>query len=334
MTASTRTERYPFETIPFGWFSVGYQEEFPGGEVRPLKYFGRDLVGFRDDTGAMRVMDAFCPHLGAHLGYGGHVDGEDVVCPFHGWKFNTEGRCVDIPYSDRVNKLAKIRTYPVQELNGHVMVWWHPDDEAPKYEVPEVPELTSEDFLHHARRDWQINACMQELGENSVDLAHFKYIHGTDFVPKMESLEFDGYNQIMKSVQYFHTPRGTTEGHIDVNMYGRGMGTTRFTGIVETLLLTATTPIDEENSHVRFWFHVRKLGDERAESSVGDALVADVSKQVEEDIPVWENKVFLQRPALAKGDQVFIEYRKWCQRFIADSLKSGDVEPAGVADEG
>lgn len=108
------TPRYPFP-IPFGWFCVGYPEDFPAGEPKALYYFARHLVGWRDEAGAVHVQDAFCPHLGAHLGHGGHVEGCEIVCPFHGWKYDAEGRNTDIPYSERVNRKARLVTYPTIE---------------------------------------------------------------------------------------------------------------------------------------------------------------------------------------------------------------------------
>ena len=74
--------------IPNGWFAVAWSRELHAGDVRPIHYFGEDLVLFRTRSGQARVLDAFCPHLGAHLGYGGRVMGETVRCPFHGWQFD------------------------------------------------------------------------------------------------------------------------------------------------------------------------------------------------------------------------------------------------------
>ena len=66
----------------------------------------------------LHVQDAFCPHLGAHLGHGGTVDGCEIACPFHGWKFDADGNNTDIPYCERTNRRATLRTYPVVERNG------------------------------------------------------------------------------------------------------------------------------------------------------------------------------------------------------------------------
>lgn len=82
-----------FPAIPNGWFAVAFSDEVKAGGVRPLRYLGRELVLFRSSTGVASVLDAHCPHLGAHLGIGGGVVGETLACPFHGWRFDAQGQC-------------------------------------------------------------------------------------------------------------------------------------------------------------------------------------------------------------------------------------------------
>ena len=94
-------ERFPFPAYPNGWARVALGEDLPPGGVVPLRYFGRDLVLFRTDSGEARVLDAHCPHLGAHLGHGGRVEGEGIRCPFHAWWWDGDGRCLEIPYASR-----------------------------------------------------------------------------------------------------------------------------------------------------------------------------------------------------------------------------------------
>ena len=62
--------RFPFP-IPSGWFAVAFSSELEAGEVKPVRYFGKELVLFRTSDGEAHLLDAFCPHLGAHLGHGG-----------------------------------------------------------------------------------------------------------------------------------------------------------------------------------------------------------------------------------------------------------------------
>ena len=108
--------RYPLP-MPFGWFQIGWPDELPVGKAVPMYYFARHLVAWRGEDGNAHLMDAFCPHLGSHLGYGlgadgshgGNVEGNTIVCPLHNWVFDTEGNNIDVPYSHRTNKKAKIR---------------------------------------------------------------------------------------------------------------------------------------------------------------------------------------------------------------------------------
>jgi len=74
--------RFPMPRYPNGWAQVAYSEELPPGGVMPLQYFGRDLVLFRTESGAPQVLDAHCGHMGAHLGHGGRVEGDSIVCHF------------------------------------------------------------------------------------------------------------------------------------------------------------------------------------------------------------------------------------------------------------
>ena len=75
-------ERYPFPAYPNGWSRVGLTEELEVGGVQAIRFFGRELVLFRTESGQACVLDAHCRHLGAHLALGGSVRGEAIRCPF------------------------------------------------------------------------------------------------------------------------------------------------------------------------------------------------------------------------------------------------------------
>ena len=225
--------RFPFP-IPYSWYQVAWSDELPVGGVRPLYYFATDLVLWRDDEGTAHLQDAICPHLGAHLGHGGHVEGCTLQCPFHGWRYDGEGTNVDIPYSSRTNGRAKLRTYPVVERNGLIMAWYHPDGVEPLFDIPEVPELNDDTrFTPQVHRSFDIPAAWQEIAENQVDVAHFRYVHNTDIVPEIAEYSTDGHMAYLRSEQKFPTPQGTVDGRIDVDTYCPGFGVVRFRGIVE-----------------------------------------------------------------------------------------------------
>jgi phenylpropionate dioxygenase-like ring-hydroxylating dioxygenase large terminal subunit len=110
--------------FPRGWFVVGFSEDLEPEQVRPARYFDRDFVIWRTSSGQARVFDAHCPHLGAHLGHGGKVEGDSIRCPFHSWGFDATGQCTDIPYASRVPPKARVRSWPTLERNGMVMMWF------------------------------------------------------------------------------------------------------------------------------------------------------------------------------------------------------------------
>jgi 3-ketosteroid 9alpha-monooxygenase subunit A len=305
--------RFPFP-LPNGWFAVACSDEIAPGELKRLHYFGRELVLFRGADGEARVFDAHCPHLGAHLGYGGRVEGSSVRCPFHGWRFDGSGACVEIPYAARIPERARLRAWPSVERNGLVLVWVHAAGAAPSFEVPAIPELGDPDWTESIRREWRVRSSHQELAENTVDQAHFRFVHRTNTVADTE-LRPDGPLLRVVSTSRVATPRGEQQGRIEIHCYGLGVGWTRFTGVVDTLVITCGTAIDEDTLHMRLQLLVRRLGDVEATRGVGRAFVHEIERQFAEDIPIWENKVHWQEPLLCDGDGPIGILRRWARQF-------------------
>jgi phenylpropionate dioxygenase-like ring-hydroxylating dioxygenase large terminal subunit len=110
----------PLSMKPTGWFQVAWSDQVGVGDVHAMKYFGTEMVAWRSESGQVTVMNAYCEHLGAHLGFGGRVQGEVIACPFHGWQWDAEGRNVCIPYEPRPNRGRRMRTFPVAELNESI----------------------------------------------------------------------------------------------------------------------------------------------------------------------------------------------------------------------
>ncbi len=321
--------------IPSGWFQVAWSEEIEPGQVIPRYYFGRHLALWRDDDGAIHLNDAFCPHLGAHFGHGGRVEGCELVCPFHGWQFDAEGTNTLIPYSERTNQKAKVRAYPVQEFGGIVLAWYHPHDEPPSFEIDVPSELTDPEFTGWHTQHFTVNVAAQEMAENSVDGPHFRYVHNTDIVPEIESYDTEAHRARMRSIQRFPTPRGVVDGRIDVDNQGPGFAVTRFSGIVDTFLVGAAVPVEADRSEVRFSFKVRNLGDEATTSNVGRAFIDEVCKQFMEDTPIWEHKAHIVRPALADTDPPYLKFRKWYRQFYVEGVDTEtDVFPPAAPTDG
>lgn len=333
MTATATTRTYPMP-MPFGWFQVAWSDEVAPGEARPLFFFDRHLVAWRGDDGTAHVWDAFCPHLGAHLGVRARIEGDEVVCPLHGWRYDSGGSCVDVPYSTRVNQQARIRTYPVIERNGLLMAWYHPDDAPPEWDVPELEEFgPSDEYSEVFRRTYSLGCHWQEIAETQVDAAHIQ-AHLVEYqimmnggvspddipTPQVDSYDTDGPVAHIRIAQDFPTPKGAVTGRIDTDVVGPGFAATWFTGLVDTLLLGCATPTGPGSCELRYSFVVRRSGDAESTTRLGEAFIREIHERTVEDVEVWEAKAYVTKPALALGDGPIMQYRRWCEQFYAEGV--------------
>jgi nitrite reductase/ring-hydroxylating ferredoxin subunit len=305
-------DRYPFP-LPYGWFAVGRLDELDGQAVTPVRAAGRDLVVWRDGPD-WRVFDAYCPHLGAHLGYGGRVDDGCLVCPFHEWSFDAQGHNAAIPYADRPNRKATVRTYPTVVRNRLVLFWYHPDpDVAPGWEVPDAVDDASVECMRFTR---QIKTVWQELAENAVDMAHFKSIHGMSKIGEIGQIDIDGPLRRVHSAQSFQSSRGEFEGSIESTSYGPGIGVVRFELMSVVTLVSAATALEDGLMEVRQTLY--HAPDDEIGAKIGQAFGAEVERQFGQDIPIWEHKRYQPSPALAPSERPVTEFRRWASQFYAE----------------
>lgn len=309
--------RFPFPAYPNGWFRVAYAAELGPGDVRALHFFGRELVLFRGEAGEAHLLDAYCPHLGAHLGHGGRVEGRAIRCPFHAWLWDGDGHCLEIPYAGKIPPRARIAAWPLVERNGLLLAHHHAEGKPPTWEVPALPEVGSDDWTPFEVRRWRVRSRWLDMNENAVDQVHFKYVHGTHTIPETEA-EMDGHVLHCRSRMKMGTPRGEIDGGIETIDHGPAFQVVRVTGAVETLMVNTATPIDEEHTDVSFAYSLRRTGDAEATRGVGAAMIRDLERQMEQDIVIWENKRYWERPMLCDGDGAFGVYRRWMRQFFGD----------------
>jgi nitrite reductase/ring-hydroxylating ferredoxin subunit len=326
---STR-ERNPYYTcFPWGWYGVHYSDELAVGEVKPLHYFDRPLVLWRDAEGGAHLMDAFCPHLGAHLGHGGRVEGLHLVCPFHHWHWDGAGRNACVPYGPRPHPKARVGVYPTVERNGLVLCWYHPGGAPPSFEIPEVPEYYDDGYSDYHKASWTIRTTWQETAENGPDFVHLRSVHGTPVLPELESYECDGVVASMRAKVTYHSPKGDTAGRIDTDSYGPGFSTARFRGIIDLCMVDWCVPIDYERIENHKGYLVSRKDGERKVETVGRALVRELVHQMDQDIAIFEKKIFVPRPALVEGDGPIMKFRRWAAQFYEPSAEGRRPRPAG-----
>jgi phenylpropionate dioxygenase-like ring-hydroxylating dioxygenase large terminal subunit len=309
--------RFPYPAYANGWFRVAYSQELAVGEVQPLRYLGRELVLMRDETGRAHVLDAFCPHLGAHLGFGGRVEDGTLRCPFHAWRFDpASGACVEVPYAKKIPPKASLGVWPVAEKNGLILLHHHAHGDAPTWEIPDLPEFGSSEWTPYEIRRWTVRSRWLDMNENAVDRVHFRYVHGTQTIPESE-VEVDGHILTVRNRVTFATPRGDVVGALRTDDHGPAFQTVRLRGIAETLMVNTATPIDEETTDVSFAYTSKKS--EGGGQGVGEALIRDLEKQMAQDIVIWEHKAYWKRPMLCDGDGEIGIYRRWMRQFFSEA---------------
>jgi len=319
-------ERFPFPAYANGWARVARSEELGARGVLPLRYFGRDLVAFRSESGRAAVLDAHCRHLGAHLGIGGRVEGEGLRCPFHAWQWNAQGRCIDIPYAKRIPVGASIRAWQSCERNGFLFVWFHALDQPPAEAVPEIPEYAHPEWTPYQVLRWKIRSRSYDMGENAVDDVHFRYLHGAASQPRTTPGEIRGRRSFLSKMQ-LDTPKGRVDGEIESTTVP-GMGLVYVRGICDTLIVITGTPIDGESFDQMFCY-TQRIGQDRSREGLARALLRDLEKQMNEDVVLFEHKKHWTRPLLCDGDGPIGEYRREARARYTGEFHLRDDESQG-----
>ncbi len=328
------TKRFPFHPYPNSWFVVAFSDELPAKGVMPLHYFGQELVLFRSEEGVARVLDAYCPHLGAHLAIGGVVEGERLRCPFHGWKFDGHsGQCAAVPFAAKIPPRASVRSWPVRETDGVIMVYHHAEGAAPTWEVPSVH---TDEWTTPAQFKWKLRSACQEILENTVDTSHLPTVHDARRPGNYRLKSNDGpvlshELDIQWDGAYIGFPGTEMDVRLDISVYGLGQIH------VDTLAILVgmqarqrffTTPIDEEHIHLRAAVQVRKQPDEQMTQTIDTMFRQAFETDFVKDFPIWENKSYRAQPMLSEADGPIAMYRRWARQFY--SAEAPAEESKGV----
>lgn len=148
----------------------------PDGTPQEVRIYGENLVAFRDTSGRVGVIQAFCPHRQAPLVYGRNENG-GLRCLYHGWKYDVDGTCLDMPNEapDSVFK-DKVRAehYPTCESAGVIWVYMGPKDLQP--EMPDMEWMRVPDAYRNVHRFHMPGNWVQAM-EGDVDSSHIGFLH-------------------------------------------------------------------------------------------------------------------------------------------------------------
>ena len=328
-----------------GWHIVMFSRELQVGDIKRLHYFGKDMVLFRGESGRAAIVDAYCPHLGAHLASnGGRLKGDCIACPFHGWTYDADGTCVDIPYASSIPEKAvnALYAWPVIERNGFIAVWHDPERQGePDDYLPEIPVWGNGqeqwgDWSFH-RSTVRSKGC--DVIENIVDKGHFGFVHGgkvrefenrfTDFTvtqisrvdrdPDAEmiiptGLDFDLGEVAAQSLEMKADAWGDATYHGPAIMYFYTESRSEAFSY-QSWWVNYHTPVNDEELDLCSGVIVNSLTDEPLPDEFLEQYPKTAHAAFWQDVEVWQDKVYVADPILCDGDGPVNKLRRWYEQF-------------------
>ena len=321
----------PYTWKPTGWFQIGWSADFPAGEVRPLRYFDEDLVAYRGDDGDLHVLNAHCPHFGAHIGHGGTVSGDCVTCPYHGWVWGPDGTNVSIPYQDTPNRSQRLRSWPVDEQYGCVFVWHQPDAGPPTWAMPDVfrsfPQFETDPAAYYPPHPTFVDKATREpvhpqvVAENGPDSVHFKSVHRASVLPVALDWVPDG--PIWKFVTGWPNVASEDPNEMALKihswMFGLGGAISVFEGAQNHRLAFTVTPVERGLSDLFYtvwWPRLPGDGSPTPPPELRQQVEDRFMVTMWDDLGIWRYQRYVEHPALAKQDaKPYKALRDWAQQF-------------------
>lgn len=312
--------------FPPGWYVVAEAREIPRRRPVGLTRFGRALVLFRTEEGAVAALDDRCRHRGAALSLG-TVTGSRVACPFHGFEFDARGACTRVPVLGPDAKPPKAlctRAYEVREVDDWVWLWW---GDLPA-EVPEVPRFA---HLHGGRhgyhtiaREWP--ASFARVIENQLDPFHLPFVHKSTIgrrMPEAMTVHFEETDTSIRA--WTGAPRASSRDGFYIELRWANLWENHISDAFS--IVAAFAPIDETHTrtYLRSYQSMVRVPGLRWLFDRVSALANDKVFSQDERVVVSQPQVpmLAEGEVLVKADGAIIAYRKMFER-IASGRRAED----------
>src|SRR6195256_4687309 len=160
------------------WIPALLDSELPERDCPPVrvKLLGEKLVAFRDTEGRIGMIDEFCAHRGVSLWFGRNEEC-GLRCPYHGWKYDVNGQCVDLPSEPdkaSVRERIKLKSYPCIERGGAIWAYMGPPELKP--EPPEHEWAMVSNAQRFVSKRFQECNFLQAM-EGGIDSSHVSFLH-------------------------------------------------------------------------------------------------------------------------------------------------------------
>lgn len=312
-------------TFPRGWFIIAESSELGEKGTKAIRFFGKDFALYRGESGKPALLDAYCPHMCTHITAGDsaaivkegrQIEGDCIRCPYHGWRFQPDGVCDDIPYQDGpYPSSSNLGSYHVEESMGCIMMWHDPEGNAPDYPAPKLAEWDDPQWVN-----WELDHLgeleihPQEIMDNIADAQHLGPTHGApcefyenefrDHVAIQRQGGFhSGYQAMLLTVTWYTGP-------------GILLSKQAF-GDVRAYELIANTPV--EDGIVKVWHGAIA----KAETTQPTEQDREMARQIQAgaldafsaDFVIWQNKAPALNVLQQTNDGPFSKARRWYKQF-------------------
>jgi 3-ketosteroid 9alpha-monooxygenase subunit A len=325
-------------TFPRGWFMVADAARVSGAP-QAVRFFGQELVLYRGQaSGQVVLLDAYCPHMGTHLARnstsfvvrnGQQIEGDTIRCPFHRWRFGSDGRCVEIPYAAApIPAAARIRSWRVVERMGAVFAWHDPEGGEPDWQIPTLDEWNDSAWVHWTFDDLGVLKCHpQEVVDNIVDAAHQLPVHGQDLI-YFEN-EFRGHRVLQREGGVSSTALSASREllTIDAAYHGPGVLISSLGGRYPSYFMICHTPVDDGS--IQVWHallmksaHGIATADDVATARAFQALSLEAFAQ---DFDLWLNKRPATQILQIVDDGPYHKLRQWYRQFYNPRARVAEI---------
>ncbi len=161
------------------WYMAGWSEELDS-QLLSRRLFDRQVLLFRRQDGQPQAIADRCPHRFAPLSRGTR-EGDSIVCPYHGLRFDGAGQCVRNPYSDKVPHHAQVDSWAVVERHGILWLWGAARDTADASLIPDFSAVAESAEVHSVRGYTLLRAPYEYGIDNLMDLSHIEFVHRGSF---------------------------------------------------------------------------------------------------------------------------------------------------------
>jgi phenylpropionate dioxygenase-like ring-hydroxylating dioxygenase large terminal subunit len=308
------------------WYPIALSSDVPKGTVIGSDLADGRVVIYRGEDGSVRVMSAFCRHMGADLSVGGDVVGNDVRCPYHHWAYGEGGKCTSIASGDAVPKGSSLANLPTAERLGLIWVFF---GDTPLYDFPTFEEY---DEQEHAYRAFEIDLEYPLTVEpwvfttNVFDVVHNRVVHGLQIAePTIE--EVSPYLRRMSWNAEHVGEKQAGDWRPDIDVVGtNGIRTRSHIDGRFKWYVAALTPCGRAGT--KLFFSLVTTKDEKSEDYL-DTWQAMHNRFINEDLPILNN-MRLGDLHLVNADRAmarFIRAAREYPRTTLDAIESAANSP-------